>query len=66
MSSRVPEVLLHPFLQLFGDLLFLPFRQICHKNSRVEGAVSGVNAQVFNFLFTVVQETHVGCLWKNS
>lgn len=65
-SSQVPEVLLHPFLQLFGDLLFLPFSQICHKHSWVEGAVSGVNAQVFNFLFPVVQEAHVGCLWREQ
>lgn len=65
-SSRVPEVLLHPFLQLFGDLLFLPFGQICHKHSRVEGALSGVNGQVFHFLFPVVQEAHVGGLWKEE
>lgn len=59
---HLPEILLHPFLQLFGDFLFLPLANICHKDSRVEGAVSGVNAQVFNVLFSVVQEAHVGCL----
>lgn len=62
-SLYIPEILLHPFLQLFGDLLFLPFADICHKHSRVEGAVSGVDAQIFHFLFPVVQEAHVGCLW---
>lgn len=62
-SLRVPEILLHPFLQLFGDLLFLPFAHIGHKHSRVERAVSGVDAKVFDFLFPIVQEAHVGCLW---
>lgn len=62
-SEQVLEILLHPFLQLFGDLLFPPFADIGHKHSRVERAVSGMDAQIFNFLFPVVQEAHVGCLW---
>lgn len=58
----LPEVLFHPPLQLLGDLLFLPLTDVCHKHSGVEGAVSGVDAQVLHFLFPVVQEAHVSCL----
>lgn len=58
----LPEILLHPVLQLFGDLLFLPLTHICHKHPRVEGAVSGVDAQLSDFLFPVIQEAHVGGL----
>ncbi|MEQ2278402.1 hypothetical protein XENORESO_017852 [Xenotaenia resolanae] len=61
-SLTAPEILLHPFFQLFGDLLFLPLFDICDKHSRVKGALTWVDAQVFHFLFSVVQEAHVGCL----
>lgn len=59
----VPEILLHPFLQLFGDLLFLPFVHIGHKHPRVERAVSRVDAEISHYLFPVVQVAHIGCLW---
>lgn len=59
----IPEILLHPFLQLFGDLLFPPFVHIRHKHPGVERAVSRVDAEISHYLFPVVQVAHVGCLW---
>lgn len=56
------EVLAHPFLQLLSDLLLLPLINISYKHTRVKGAVTGVNAQLPDCLFSIVQETHVGCL----
>lgn len=56
------EVLAHPFLQLHSDLLLPPLVNISHKHSGVKGAVVGVNPQVSDGLFPIVQETHVGCL----
>lgn len=64
-SLTLPDILLHPFLQLFGDLLFLPLFEICNKHSGVERTVAGVDAQVFDFLFSIVQEAHV-CGLKNE
>lgn len=56
------EVLAHPFLQLYSDLLLLPLVNISHKHTRVKRAVVGVNAQLADCLLSIVQETHVGCL----
>lgn len=60
--SHSPKILLHPSLQLFGDLLLLPLFDFCDKHSGVKGAVVGVDGQVFHFLLSVVQEAHVGGL----
>lgn len=62
-SLASPEVHLHPLLQLFGDLLLLPLVDVGHKHPGVEGAVSGMDAQIFHLVLSVVQETHVGGLW---
>lgn len=58
-----PDILSHPFLQLFSYFLPFPFTDVCYKNTWIKGAVAGVDAQLSDFLFAVVQKSHIGCLW---
>lgn len=62
---RILHVFLHPFLQLLGDALVLPFRHVGDNHTGIERTSAGAYAQVLYGLLAVVQIAHVCILSRN-
>lgn len=58
------HILLHPFLQLLGDVLVLPFCHVGNNHTRIERAGAGADAEVLDGLLPVVQIAHI-CILKS-
>lgn len=59
LSGYLLGVALHPVLQLLGDVLVPPLRQVCNNDTWVEGTRVGPHPKLLNRFLLKVQETYI-------